>query len=289
VAYRKKAVKPADRRPLASTLQREFSFSERRACRLIGLSQSTQRYISLKDQDIPLLKERIRDLAAYWKRFGYRRIHALLRREGWQVNHKKVWRIYAAEGLSVRRKKRKKTATTGRGRPVSIAVLPNHRWSMDFVHDSTAHGRRFRILTVIDEGTRECLACEVDTSLGGQRVIRTLDRLARERGYPQEILSDNGPEFACIAVNQWSYENFVTQRFIQPGRPMQNGYTESFNGKLRDECLNEHWFRDLTEAKRLIEEWRIRYNTERPHTALGNCTPEEYAQNLVFENNSKAS
>lgn len=215
-----------------------------------------------------------------WRRFGYRRIYALLRREGWQVNHKRIYRLYRNAGLAVRRRKRKRVLTD-RGKPQPVLSLPNQRWSMDFVSDSTASGQRFRVLAVLDEGTRECLACETDTSLTGVRVKRVLDRLARDRGYPKEILSDNGPEFAGLVLNQWAYENRVIQLFIQPGKPMQNGYVESFNGKLRDECLNEHWFRTIGEAQRIIEQWRLDYNNLRPHSALDNLTPSEF-ENKIY-------
>jgi len=191
------------------------------------------------------------------------------------VNHKRVYRLYRSAGLAVRRRKRKRILTD-RGKPQAVLAVPNQRWSMDFVSDSTASGQRFRVLVVLDESTRECLACEADTSLTGSRVQRVLDRLAMDRGYPREILSDNGPEFAGLVLNQWAYNHRVMQLFIQPGKPMQNGYVESFNGKLRDECLNEHWFRTVGEAQRIIEAWRLKYNHMRPHSALDNMTPVEY-------------
>lgn len=222
------------------------------------------------------------ELALTWRRFGYRRLHALLIREGWQVNHKKVYRIYTKAGLAVRRRKRKRVFTD-RGKPKTAMALPNQRWAMDFVSDATATGQRFRTLVVIDEGTRECLSCEVDTSLTAARVSRVLDRIAADRGLPKEILSDNGPEFASLVLNQWAYNHRVKQLFIQPGRPMQNGYVESFNGKLRDECLNEHWFRTVGEARKIIETWRLSYNNNRPHSALNNMTPSEFSAYLSKE------
>lgn len=214
-----------------------------------------------------------------WRRFGYRRLHALLAREGWYVNHKRIYRLYRNAGLAVRRRK-KKRVMTDRGKPQAVLAVPNQRWSMDFVSDATASGQRFRVLVVLDEGKRECLACEADTSLTGARVQRVLDRLAADRGYPREILSDNGPEFTSLVLNQWAYERRVNQLFIQPGKPMQNGYVESFNGKLRDECLNEHWFRTVREAQRIIEAWRLNYNYVRPHSALDNQTPVEYRESI---------
>jgi len=210
----------------------------------------------------------------------------LLRREGWQVNHKRVYRLYHEAGLSVRRRK-KKRVFSDRGKPHAALAVPNQRWSMDFVTDSTASGQRFRTLVVLDEGTRQCLATEVDTSITGARVARVLDRLAAEYGYPKEVLSDNGPEFVSLVLNQWAYQHRVAQLFIEPGKPMQNGYVESFNGKFRDECLNENWFRTVGEARRIIEDWRLSYNNLRPHSALGNLTPAEFRSNL--ENQQKAS
>ncbi len=204
----------------------------------------------------------------------------MLSREGWQVNHKRVYREYRKAGLSVQRRKRKRVLPD-RGKPEATLSIPNQRWSMDFVSDATASGQRFRVLVVLDEGTRECLALETDTSLTGERVKRLLDRIAADRGYPAEILTDNGPEFAGLVLNQWSYEKRIKQLFIQPGKPMQNGYVESFNGKLRDECLNEHWFRTVGEARRILEDWKEIYNNLRPHSALNNLTPAEYIKSLA--------
>lgn len=259
-----------------------MGFSEVRACRLVGIGRSTYRYQAKVSAENAELQSRLIELALVWRRFGYRRLHALLTREGWQVNHKRVYRLYRNAGLAVRRRKRKRVLTD-RGKPQAVLAVPNQRWSMDFVSDSTVSGQRFRVLVVLDEGTRECLACETDTSLTGARVQRVLDRIALDRGYPREILSDNGPEFAGLVLNQWAYENRVRQLFIQPGKPMQNGYVESFNGKLRDECLNEHWFRTVREAQRIIETWRLNYNNLRPHSALDNLTPVEYRESILAQ------
>jgi len=256
-----------------------LGFSEVRACRLAGIGRSTYRYQAKISAENEQLQARMIELALVWRRFGYRRLHALLTREGWQVNHKRVYRLYRNAGLAVRRRKRKRILTD-RGKPQAVLAVPNQRWSMDFVSDATTSGQRFRVLVVLDEGTRECLACEADTSLTGARVQRVLDRLAMDRGYPREILSDNGPEFAGLVLNQWAYSHRVAQLFIQPGRPMQNGYVESFNGKLRDECLNENWFRTVGEAQRIIENWRLRYNHIRPHSSLNNMTPSEYRDSI---------
>lgn len=262
-----------------------MGFSERRACRLVGIGRSTYRYQRNPSTENEEIKNRLTELALTWRRFGYRRLHVLMQREGWQVNHKRIYRLYRNAGLSVRRRKRKRVYLD-RGKPKAVLAIPNQRWSMDFVTDTTSSGQRFRTLVVLDEGTRECLACEVDTSLTGERVARVLDRLANDRGYPQEVLSDNGPEFAGLVLNQWAYSHRVAQLFIQPGKPMQNGYVESFNGKLRDECLNEHWFRSVGEARRIIESWRMSYNHDRPHSALNNMTPTEF---LAALNQEKAS
>lgn len=224
----------------------------------------------------PALRVRIRELAYRWRRYGYRRIHVLLRREGRTVNHKRVYRIYREEGLIVRKRKRKHVAVW-RGEKPQAPTHPNARWSMDFVADATAQGHRLRTLNVVDDFTRESLAIEVDTSLPGGRVIRVLDRLAQERGLPEEILTDNGPEFIGRALDEWAYRHGVRQRFIEPGKPIQNAFVESFNGKFRDECLNEHWFLDVADARGIIERWRRCYNEERPHSALGNATPAEFA------------
>lgn len=250
--------------------------SERRACRLVSLWRSTHQYKSRRPE-APELRARLRTLAEKRRRFGYRRIHVLLRREGFKVNHKRVYRLYREENLSLRRKKRKRI-------PASLRVVlpgpdrPNQRWSMDFVSDALASGRKFRSLTIVDDFTRECPAIEVDTSLCGLRVARVLDRLALERGLPEAIVVDNGPEFAGKALDAWAYRNGVKLAFIRPGKPVENAYIESFNGKFRDECLNEHWFLNLREAQEKIEVWREDYNRCRPHSSIGNLTPEEFAR-----------
>jgi putative transposase len=233
----------------------------------------------MKDPLNEAILERLAELASRWKRFGYRRLHILLCREGKTVNHKRVYRLYKQAGLSLRKRK-KKCPSEKRGRPETAVLVPNLRWSMDFVSDVTATGQRFRTLTVIDEATRECLALEVDTSLTGKRVISVLNRLSLFRGYPGEVLTDNGSEFTSNALSEWAYDKKVDHLFIDPGKPIQNAYIESFNGKFRDECLNEHWFKNLTEAREIIEQWRLEYNHARPHSSLGNLTPAEYAAKL---------
>jgi putative transposase len=271
-------VKPAAYREAVGFLQSEFEFSERRACGVLGHARSSFRYVARRTMVQGLLDE-LRQHAVERPRFGYRRLHVLLRRRGWQVNHKRVYRMYRAEGLAVRRKKRKRLAA---GLRVMLAppARPNERWSMDFVHDTLATGRKFRTLNIVDDLTRECVAIEVDTSLGGLRVVRVLDRLAALRGLPRVIVTDNGPEFAGRALDEWAYRTGVKIHFIRPGKPVENAYVESFNGKFRDECLNEHWFLDLNDARTKIETWRVDYNEVRPHSSLANATPKEYSSTL---------
>ena len=253
----------------------ELGLSQRRACRLVGIPRSVARYEPCCTEPAGL-RERLRELAAERRRFGYRRLGVLLRREAFAVNHKRVYRLYREEGLAVRRRKRLRRCGRGRvARPVPVEA--NQRWSMDFVSDSLADGRRVRILTMVDDFTRECLAMEVDTSLPGLRVARVLDQVGQVRGLPKMITVDNGPEFAGRALDAWAYERRVQIHFIEPGKPVQNAYIESFNGRLRDECLNEHWFRSLHQAREIIEAWREDYNGVRPHSALGNRTPLEFA------------
>jgi len=223
-----------------------------------------------------MLRERLKELASQRRRFGYRRLHALLRREGWRVNHKAVHRIYVEEGLQVRQRKRKRLARALR-RPMLVPQAPNQRWSMDFQHDLLATGQRFRSLNIVDDFSRECPAIEVDTSLPGARVVRVLERLAETRGLPHEIILDNGPEMIGKALDQWAWRYGVRLHFIDLGKPTQNAFIESFNGRFRDECLNENWFLDIHDARRIIEAWRIDYNSSRPHSALGYATPEEFA------------
>jgi putative transposase len=229
------------------------------------------------NQDVEL-RQKIRELAHQRRRFGCPRTHLLLRRQGILVNHKKTERIYREEGLSLRKRKRKKTTAMAR----IILPIPerqNERWSMDFVTDSLVTGRRFRALVIVDDCTRESPAIEVGTSLGGRRVAEVLDRLADSRELPDVITMDNGPEFTSRALDEWAYRRGVKLNFIRPGKPIENAYAESFIGRLRDECLNENWFISLKEAKEIIEKWRIDYNEARPHTSLAGLTPKEYIEN----------
>jgi putative transposase len=227
------------------------------------------------------LRARLRALAGERRRFGYRRLAIPLRREGEHVNLKRVYRLHREEKLSVRRRRGRKCAVGTRA-PMAIPQGPNQRWSLDFVSDALAVGRRFRVLCVVDDFTREALATVVDTSLGGLRVARELDRLVAERGAkPAMVVSDNGTELTSTAILRWAEERGVEWHYIAPGKPVQNAFVESFNGKLRDECLNEHVFGSLAEARRIVEAWRRDYNAVRPHTSLGGLSPAEFAASSI--------
>lgn len=260
-----------ERRRIVTEVQAAWGVSERSAARFTGFARSSLRYRTVRDPT-PELRARIRELAAERPRWGYRRIHVMLGREGWAVNRKRVLRLYREEGLLVRRKGKRRRSQAPR--PVRDPLgEPNQRWSIDFVHDALASGRRFRCLTVLDEFTRESLAIEVDYSLPASRVIEVLERLRADRGLPRVIVSDNGSEFASRAFDAWAYARGVQLLFIEPGRPVQNCFIESFNGTFRDECLNSHWFRTISEARVTIEAFRDDYNTVRPHSSLGDLSP----------------
>lgn len=245
----------------------------------MGISQNSKRYQPVDKSEDKQITERLVALSARWKRFGYRRLHVMVQREGIKINHKRTYRLYKEAGLSLPKRSKKKKYEK-RGMPQRANTEPNTRWAMDFVSDRTRNGSNIRVLTVIDEVTRECLALEVDSSLTGRRVTAVLNRIALFRGLPKEILTDNGSEFTSNIMNVWAYDHKVEHIFTDPGRPMQNGYIESFNGKLRAECLNQHWFRNIHEAKEIIENWRLEYNQVRPHSSLDNLTPVEYALKL---------
>jgi putative transposase len=258
---------------------RQHGVSERRACLIVGADRSTVRYRSRRPDDARL-RLRLRELAAERRRFGYRRLHVLLRREGETLNHKKTQRLYREEGLSVRRRRGRKRAVGSRA-PILVEAKPNARWSIDFVHDQLASGRRLRILNVVDDVTKECLAAVADTSISGKRVARELTALVARRGKPALIVSDHGAEFTSNAMLTWAEEAKVDWHFIAPGKPMQNGICEAFNGRMRDELLNETLFRDLDHARSALARWVTDYNESRPHSALGYATPAAYAASLT--------
>ncbi len=252
--------------------------SERRACSILSLYRSTARY-EHRPCDDAAVREQIRAIAFERRRFGYRRIWAKLRRKGDVINHKRVYRLYSEENLKVRRRPRKRLAANRGIAPIAIPDRPNVRWSMDFMSDSLYSGRRFRTLNVVDDCTRESLGIEVAFSLPSQRVTRVLDRLIWTYGKPEKITVDNGPEFRSKHTQKWADQHGIFLDYIDPGKPIQNAFIESFNSKVRDECLNDHWFVSLDEAEREILRWREDYNTERPHSSLQYQTPAEVRQN----------
>ncbi len=264
-------MKPAQKRAAVRFFRVGFRVSERRACRVAGLPRSSCRYRSVA-QDQTALRVRLRDLAAVRVRYGYRRLHVLLQREGWRVNHKRIHRLYREEGLSIRVKPKRKRVSALRISPPP-AQRPQERWSLDFLADSLADGRRFRVLTIVDNVSRVSPAIEAGVSLTGERVVAVLERLKGAIGMPQRIAIDNGPEFISKALDAWAYRNGVQLEFSRPGKPTDNAFAESFNGRFRDECLNQHWFASLEEARQIIEAWRVEYNTERPHRSLRQQTP----------------
>jgi putative transposase len=256
----------------------EFQMSERQACKLLEVDRSSYRYEPQPRQDGPLREELVA-LAKQKPRYGYRRLGVLLERRGWKMNHKKLYRLYREEHLAVRRLKRKRLVRPAA--PVAELTRANQEWAMDFVMDGLATGRAVRALTVVDEYTRECLAIEVDSCLSSRRVTRVLEWVIQRRGKPEAMRCDNGPEFTSRHFLAWCEEQQIRLIHIQPGRPMQNGRVESFNGRLRDECLNANWFATMNEAKQKIETWRGEYNQERPHSSLGYRTPREFAAAAV--------
>lgn len=268
-------VTPAVKREAVAHLVEHHEVSQRRACQVIGCCRMTVRYASVRTDDA-VLRGRMKSIAQERRRFGYRRIHVLLKREGHAVNHKRLFRLYREEKLSVRKRGGRRRAIGTRA-PLLAPLLPNQRWSLDFVSDQMTDGRRFRVLTVVDDCTRECLALVADTSLSGLRVARELTRLMRERGKPQMVVSDNGSEMTSNAILSWADEAKVEWHYIAPGKPMQNGYIESFNGKLRDEKLNETLFTTLHQVRVELAQWRNDYNHHRPHSGLGWLTPSEFA------------
>jgi putative transposase len=255
--------------------------SQRRACEALEVDRSSVRYRSIRAPDLEL-REAMKAVASERRRFGYRRIHVMLQRRGIEMNLKKLRRLYGEEKLQVRKRGGRKRAL-GTRRPMLVPDRPNQRWSLDFVSDSFTDGRRFRVLTVVDDHTRECLALVADTSLSGRRVVRELDAVIAQRGRPLTVVSDNGTEFTSMAILRWSQDHGIDWHYIAPGKPMQNGFIESFNGSFRDECLNETLFSSLPEARARITDWKEDYNSQRPHSSLGNLTPDEFARKLALE------
>jgi putative transposase len=255
-----------------------FGLSVRKTCSLIGIWRTSFSYKPRQgNPDEAVIRAKLKELANKRKRFGCPRLHVLLLREGFIINHKRTERIYKEEGLSLRIKRRRKIASVLRTE-VPRPTHPNHIWSMDFMKDALSSGRKLKVFPIIDEYTKKCFKIEVDTSINGVRVVRALNDIALQQGLPEIIIVDNGPEFIGKAVDEWAYRRGVKLFFITPGKPVENMYMESFNGKLRDECLNLHYFVSLDHARQVIEDWRVDYNTERPHSSLDNLTPEEFIQ-----------
>ncbi|WP_225763617.1 IS3 family transposase [Stenotrophomonas sp. Marseille-Q4652] len=278
IGFGGKTLAPQRKREAVRRMLDQTVLSERRACRLAGLSRDAFRHPPVPTPASQALSARIIELAQIRRRFGYRRLHDLLRPEFPDVNHKKVYRLYSEASLAVRRRKKAKRPPLER-QPLAIATAPNQVWSMDFVSDALANARRLKCLTVADDFTHECVDITVDHGMGGAYVVRVLDQAACFRGYPRAVRTDNGPEFTSRAFIAWTQRHGIEHLLIEPGRPMQNGYIESFNGKFRDECLNEHWFTSLAQARQVIADWRRDYNQVRPHSSCGRIPPAQFAAN----------
>jgi transposase InsO family protein len=272
-------VGPAAKRAAVAHLQAVMSLSERRACSIVGADRKMIRYRSSRPPDAAL-RGRLRELANERRRFGYRRLFVLLRREGEPSGVNRIYRLYREEGLTVRKRRARRKAVGTRA-PILVEARPNARWSLDFVHDQFANGRRFRILNIVDDVTKECLGAIPETSISGRRVARELTAIVERRGKPGMIVSDHGTEFTCNAMLAWCKDAAIDWHFIAPGKPMQNGFVESFNGRMRDELLNETLFFDLDDARAKIANWIADYNLQRPHSALKYLTPAAYAAHLT--------
>lgn len=275
------------RRTVVAEVSGAAEGSERRSCRWLGFHRSAVRYVVLRREGELHLRQRLRELAEEHPRWGSPMLTWRLRTEGITDNHKRIRRLYRAEGLAVRRQRKKKVAVARI--PLPRATNPNEEWAMDFVRDTLSDGRSFRAFTIVDTCTRECPAIEVDVGLGADRVVEVLERLRVTRGLPERITLDNGPEFQSRALDAWAHKRGVKLNFIRPGKPVENAFIESFNGRLRDECLNQHWFLSLSDARRTIESWRESYNTARPHRGLGRLTPSKYAERFNEENTERLS
>ena len=269
-------VSASQRRSAVRYLAGRYSVSERRGCEVTRTARSTFQYKSIRPSQ-ESLRQKIRDLALSRVRYGYKRIHVLLKRQGIHVNKKRVYRLYCQEGLQLRpRRPRRHVTAATRQPPRAKPKAPNVAWSMDFVSDQTVDGLRFRALTVVDVFTRECLAIEPGKSLRGTDVVNVLSRITKKQGAPKRIYCDNGSEFCGRLVDLWAYANSVIMEFSRPGKPTDNAFIESFNGSLRDECLNVHWFDDLTDAREKLQAWRREYNESRPHRSLDDLSPLEF-------------
>lgn len=267
---------PQARREAVDAMRAKTVISERRACGLIGLSRTVLHYAGRADERNTIVRSRMLAIASERRRFGYRRIHVLLRREGQCVNVKRVYRLYRLERLQVQRRRKRRGVAIER-RPLTAPERPNQVWSIDFVSDALETGRRLKCLTIVDDFTKEAVDLVVDHGISGRYVTRVLETAGRFRPLPVTIRTDQGPEFTCKAMDAWAYARGIELRLIQPGKPTQNAYVESFNGKFRDECLNEHWFQSLADARSKIAAWRVDYNQNRPHSSLANFTPAEFA------------
>lgn len=267
-------------------LKLDYGVSERRACGVIQFARSTNRYESVKDDQITL-QVRIKEIAVARVRFGYRRIHVMLQREGWEINHKRVYRLYKQQALSLRFKRPKRHVAAVHRQPGQVASSLNEVWGMDFVSDELFNGRKIRLLPVIDLCSRECLALHVANRLSGNDVANVLDLISQERGLPGTIRCDNGPEFISKALDKWCYEHGVKLDFSRPGKPTDNAFVESFNGRLREECLNTHWFESIDDARAKLSSWKEEYNFRRPHSALDFQTPSEFAAAMLFFRNNE--
>jgi putative transposase len=278
-------VSPTRKRDAVAALRRDYRISTRRACRLVGHHRSTQNYRSRSKRDPTVLRQRMKELAAARPRYGYRRIHTLLQREGWKDNIKRIYRFYRLDGLAVRSKPRKKRRAVVRVKP-QAASAPRQRWAIDFVHDMLADGRPFRVFSVVDVFSRSSEVLEAGIGFTGARVAALLEKAGGGR-LPETITADNGTEFTSKALDAWAFERGVKLDFTTPGKPTENAFVESFQGRFRDECLNAEIFSDLEDARRKIGAWREDYNRHRPHSALGNRSPEEYLRSWQSEAESK--
>ena len=274
-------VTPDAKRDAVVHAMQEHGVSQRRACEALSVDRSSMRYRSVRPDDASI-REAMKKIASERRRFGYRRIHVMLERQGIIMNLKKLRRLYREEKLTVRKRGGRKRAL-GTRRPLALPSRPNERWSLDFVSDAFTDGRRFRVLAVVDDFTRECLCLVADTSLSGARLTRELDDLISRRTKPKTIVSDNGTEMTSMAILKWCQQTHIDWHYIAPGKPMQNGFVESFNGSFRDECLNETLFSSLAQARAAIATWKEDYNRNRPHSSLGNITPNEFATKMTLE------